>query len=422
MSRNANECSAQIFARLTRFAADRGVIIPDGDRRVFLEEEQYNLLISTQTGPRLIAGRHTAAVHYSSQGLEFLALAGFSAENLDQAAHIRETDVLPGLAVALLADLQVEPIASPASVLDVVAAGSRLDPGYQGHDLGLMLSLFPAIRIFEIDTAATGDDAFAANLLTICAAEGVSGNGWINSEMANELVRLGEQRIAAFPYEFLVRAALDLDPTNMFLALYRCLEATYAFVRARDLATKLGIAHSWVDVAKAVGETLSWYPRHDQSLSAVLGLAAVERNDLVSLATALGKPIAGDELASKVASAVRELRNSLVHYGPTTEPVDLNRDWNELCVPLARLVGSVFAHAYGSVGVTSAGSGAQRDLRDRASRPSKAPKVTGVGRGVKLRIPVWQDFASRAKVLSGVASVLNRLELIGGRLRGRPRP
>jgi hypothetical protein len=299
--------------------------------------------------------------------------------------------------VALLADLGVEPTASPSAVLDVVGAGSKAEPSYPGHDLHLVQGLFPRLRVMEVDAAVAGAPHFAANLLAVCAAESVEGNGWINQALADELSRLAEQRIPGLPYEFLVRATLDLDPKNLFLALYRCLEATYAYTRASELSVKLGITDkSWFDVAKILGESLSWYPRHDQSLSAVLALPAVSAGDLDAIALSLGTDQSGDAVATRVASGVRGLRNSLVHYGPTTRPASVpNDDWNGLCAPLARVVGSVFAHAYGGVGTI-------HDLSEQSSKDLAVSRVEPV---------------ERRPISSGFVSLINRLRRIAKALR-----
>ena len=354
MSRNAKATYAKIFDRLTAYVADHDLTMPSGQRRIFLEEDAYTILLDTKRIEYLRIGRRQAAALLQTTSGRVLAISGFDAQKMRTSPSIREMDWSPGIAVAAIADLEVEPKATPLEVVNIVAAGSADDSHYQGHDLGDVQPLFPPLRLMEIDSEIEGTENFAANLLTFCAAEGADGNGWINKALADELVGLAEQHIAGLPYEFLVRATLDLDPKNLFLALYRCLEATYAFTRASELAEKLGINdRSWFDVAKALGESLSWYPRHDQSLAAILDLPAVSRADLDELAASLGKEPGGDGVATRVASGVRELRNSLVHYGPTTRPVTVpDDDWNRLCAPLARVVGQVFSHTYGGQGTT----------------------------------------------------------------------
>lgn len=347
MSRSANDTAAAIFGRLSTYAADRGTSVPDGERYIFLDETEYDALVTSKRIAHSKFGRNQAAALIEMANGEVLVFAGFDADELATSDHIREVELPPGLAVAMLADLEVDPSASPAAVLNVVGAGSKDDTEYRGHDLAEVLNLYPPLRVLELDNDVAGTPNFYANVLAVCAKQGAHGNGWIESALANELALLAEQRVFGLPYESLTRAVLDLNPSSLFLALYRCLEATYAYTKATELASTLRIDRSWVDVARALGETLSWYPRHDQSLAAVLTLPTVSSGDLEAVALALGHDSSDDALATRVATGVRDLRNSLVHYGPTTRQVDIpDNDWNGLCSPLARVVANVFAHAY----------------------------------------------------------------------------
>lgn len=328
-------------------------MIPTGDRYIFLDEDEYDVLVGSKRLEYMKLGRHQAAALIEFSNGHALALAGFESERVG-ANHICEVEVTPGRAVAMLADLEVDPVAGPSTVLNVVAAGSKSDAEYQGHELVRVLALYPGLRLLEVGADVAGVAHFHSHVLAACARRGAHGNGWINQSLEDELALLGEQRIAGLPYEFLLRAVFDLNPTSLFLALYRCLEATYAYTKASELAESLGINKPWVEVARALGNTLSWYPRHDHSLAALLAMPTVLHSDLEALAVALNRNQGADAISTRVAEGVRELRNSLVHYGPTTRQISiLNDDWNELCIPLARVVGRVFVHAYAAQSVGS---------------------------------------------------------------------
>jgi hypothetical protein len=372
--RNANQANATIFANLSSYSADRGYSIPTGFRRVFLEEEDYDGLVDTKRLAHLRLGRRQAAALLGVGVGEVLVVSGFDSETLADSLNMRETELTPGVAVAALADLEIEPSAAAASVYNVVAAGSSMDSDYEGHDLGDVLALFPRIRVLELDPPVAGLSNFEPNLLVACAAESAQGNGWIDESLAAELVRLAEQRITAFPYEFLVRATLDLDPRSLFLALYRCLEATYAYKRSSELSSKLGVRDlSWFEVARIVGESLSWYPRHHESLTEIFRLPVVDALDLDALAGALGKEADSQDPAATAAAAVREWRNALVHYGPTSRRSPESKpDWNAICKPLAKVVGDVFSHAYADV--------ADEDGADQPSHALSAGQLPGFGR------------------------------------------
>ncbi|MET3206227.1 UNVERIFIED_ORG: hypothetical protein ABIB21_003046 [Arthrobacter sp. UYEF13] len=350
MSRNATQENANIFGLLIEFAADHGSAIPVGERRIFLDEDEYKIFVKSKRIKRFPIARRQAAVLLQVGDEQVIVVSGFESESFRSSQYIREIELSPGVAVAAIHDLGVRPMASALDVYNVVAAGSSVDDEYKGHALRDVKDLYPRIGVVEVDAEVAGEDHFHANLLILCAEEGTNGNGWINEGLADALIRLAEQRIDGFPYEFLVMASLEINPKSLFLALYRCLEATYAFKRSSELVERLGLMDkSWLDVAQALGDSLSWYPRHDQSLAAVLSMPAVDSVDLKELAESLGKDPDGDDVSARVAAGIRDLRNSLVHYGPTTRSVAVpDDDWNRLCIPLARVVGDVFAHTYGA--------------------------------------------------------------------------
>ncbi|MBO1766113.1 hypothetical protein [Allobranchiibius sp. GilTou38] len=231
MSRTAKEANAKIFTRLSAYAANHDVLIPTGERRVFLAEHDYGLLIDSRLIAHFPIGRNQAAILLETSERNILAVAGFEAEAVRPSVYISELEISPGIAVAALADLAVDPTGSPLAVLDVVAAGKVGDIDYEGHDLLRVQTLFPRLRAFEIDAEAGGSDKFFANLLTICAAESVGGNGWITPSLAEELVWLAEQRISGFHMNFsswqpwsLTRETYSLRCTGALRQLMHSLE------------------------------------------------------------------------------------------------------------------------------------------------------------------------------------------------------
>src|SRR5438034_1749124 len=93
----------------------------------------------------------------------------------------------------------------------------------------------------------------------------------------------------AVPYDTLCRSVLDLDPSALFLALYRCLEALYAHGLVRELSNTLKITMSWIEMAQILEAKLGWYPREEPSLEALLKHAAP--GDLEAVASALNDPV-----------------------------------------------------------------------------------------------------------------------------------
>src|SRR5437868_13171482 len=54
----------------------------------------------------------------------------------------------------------------------------------------------------------------------------------------------------------LCRSLFDADPAALFLALYRCLEALYAYSASTKLIGEFGLDRSWTEVAVALEKQL----------------------------------------------------------------------------------------------------------------------------------------------------------------------
>jgi len=348
VARNSNAVQREIFERLATWAAERDFSSPPGSRRIFLSEDEYDIFVQTAPLGSVRFGRAQAAALIGLGDARYVAAGGFAVEFSKSLDGLDELEASAGFQVAMIADLSLEPSANASAVYDVVASAASGVDGYEGHDLELVARLLPPMRLFKMQDPCDAEGSFLAHVVAICVEDALSGNGWIDESLADSLRDLAARRIQHFPYEALARAALDLSPASLYLALYKCLEATYAFVKASALKDELDIEGGWIRVAKALGETLSWYPRHDQSLSNLLARPEVSQQDLHELAVALDVETGDDQVVNRVSNAVRELRNGLVHYGPTTKKFEVpGDDWNSVCTPLARIVGSVFSHAYG---------------------------------------------------------------------------
>jgi hypothetical protein len=151
----------------------------------------------------------------------------------------------------------------------------------------------------------------------------------------------------SFPYDFVSRAAFDSDPRAMYMALYRCIEATYALSKSTALADKLDLDLHWSEMAIKLETVLKWRPRERESLEAVLALASEQ--DLERIVLAFGKK-PGSNLATLAADQIYALRNEIVHYGAGRKSVEIaSYDWNVVCGALIGIVYDVFNNAFEAV-------------------------------------------------------------------------
>ena len=129
------------------------------------------------------------------------------------------------------------------------------------------------------------------------------------------------------------------------MALYRCIEATYAYESCRKLVNKLALTTSWYDLAAALESEVGWHPKEAANLNVILRYA--HESDLEDVCSLLDVEV-GNSLPDSAGKAIYKLRNGIVHFRPGDQPLpDLDSDgWNRLCHLLVQIVFNVFSSAY----------------------------------------------------------------------------
>jgi hypothetical protein len=203
--------------------------------------------------------------------------------------------------------------------------------------------LYPKIQVLSVADLLR-EESFKMFFL-ICLADRRRIEQWIDEQLATILNMITELSPAYIPYEILCRSVLDMDPSALFLALYRCLEALYAHTQTQRLMTALEISKPWAEMAETLEAALGWYPREEPSLEALLAHAVAE--DLQAIAAALNDTIPAEARSEPyVAKRIYQLRNALVHYRPFHQKFPFKEvDWNRLCEAMALLV----FHIYGEI-------------------------------------------------------------------------
>ncbi len=276
---------------------------------------------------RFTATRSLACLSYRghilfcSVGFEESAPPVGAAEVEVDAAHL----------TVILAELKPRPVANVFVIRNVVEASDReSDPKYSGHDFKEVEKLFPPIQLFEV---LQGNPTTWNVFFQACINECEVAGSWIDGKLSSALRSISELAIERIPYAMLCKSIFDADPGSFFLALYRCLEWLYWYASARDVVAALKLTTPWPEVASALEDVLSWYPREEQSLVRLMELAsAADLTTVLQLLDVPGKVYASHSASSQAAARrIYKLRNSLVHYRPAQQRAPFNSiDWAEL--------------------------------------------------------------------------------------------
>jgi len=337
------EANEKLFTSLEMHCERRGdpVVSPGAGRWVQGDSTASDWLAGLVVLDKLEFGFHRSLIHMQLDGTHFIGLVGF--EFRIELTNVIPVPINPGALVVMLSQTRVEPTASPARIRNVVEAAHKGEHGYDGHDAALVEDLYPALTLLQLDDPIDSDTAWRA-FFQLCANECGQGGSWVSAALAAELGGLANMNVPSLPYEQLCRSMFDLDPRSMYMALYRCVEATYAFESCRKLVASLGLSLTWQELATALERELSWHPREASSLNLVLKYA--EQRDLAQVCTCLSRDVSDDPIVS-AGRAIYDLRNRIVHYRLGHDTVDVDGiDWNLLCTLLIAIVFNVFTTAF----------------------------------------------------------------------------
>ncbi|TPK49602.1 hypothetical protein FJ492_00450 [Mesorhizobium sp. B2-5-4] len=334
--KSANEA---IFVSLDDFCRLRGLALANAGqaRWIATERSDRDFLISAKI-EEILSFSPRRKIASVSKGVEtYIFCVGFDFD--EEIFGLQEQDVLGGHLTVALAELSPLPLRSPDEIRQIVEYADKRNSGYGGHDPELVGALFPLVRLLRFSRPVPTWSTF----FSIALSETQLAGTWIEKGLVDDLkmvVDLDDDRI---PYKVLCRSIFDVDPSSFFLALYRCIEALFAYSSASDLSKKLNLTQNWGAIASALEDTLGWHPREDGSLERLLRLAL--KVDLDRITTLIGRVKIGEsESPLCAARSIYWLRNSIVHFRPLQHEVALSRfDWNGICSTMAAIVLDIYA-------------------------------------------------------------------------------
>ncbi len=343
MSRNMIAANQRLFAHLESYCARRGEPLATAGSVRWVRSQSAldrSVLKDLKVHEVLRFGRYRALCRTRLAQTNYIGLLGFEfAVDLPQ---LVARELGAGFVVALLSELLPQPLSGPAQVRDVVEVGRADEEEYGGHEHDAIQSVFPPLQLLECREVPDGDAIWRLFLL-VCGQECQQGGSWMESELTDALSSLTDLSVAALPYQAICLSMFDADPRSLFMALYRCIEATYAYEATQKIVDKLRLEVTWLELATVLDGEIGWHPQEASTLNLVLKNAL--RTDLGELCRLLKSELGADP-ATSAGKALYQLRNRVVHHrGGEAVGFD-DYDWNALCGVLINVVFHVFTHAY----------------------------------------------------------------------------
>lgn len=278
-------------------------------------------------------------------------------------AEVADTPPLAAIWEVIINELQVLPTGSPYELADIILGAPESSfAGVYEVCWEQLRDQYPVINFYALDLLVAQDSALQFDvgdewraMSTAVLHAGRTDESWMSEETVNALRELITSGSSEIPFHSLARSFLDLDPRSLFMALYRCLEATYSFHPMAELRDRLGMEHDWQEVARALADVLKWRPQEEDSLAKMLNLA--EENLVRDLGAALQADLREASNPGKtVAKKLYALRNAIVHHRPGLSTDDQAvDDWDEVCSTLSRVVERVSVAVYDERNADSGG-------------------------------------------------------------------
>ncbi|WP_325919381.1 hypothetical protein [Pseudomonas frederiksbergensis] len=342
-SRNKKEANTIVFGDLDQYCYKNGLQRQNaGEGRWVISEKgtDQRRLVKADLASVMSLGASLKLSRFDLDGVSLFCTVGL--ELPDEIAGLVDEGLNGGMMTAILSELRPMPKATPIEVDNIIGTGVNT-LGYEGHEVLEISQLYPTIRVFS--GADISQFETPRVFFLICLADRIRAGAWIDAQFRANLELIADLSPIAIPYRILCRSLFDTDPSAVFLALYRCLEALYAYSQTSELMGKLGMQMEWNHVARVLEETLSWRPREEPSLGVLLQQAVSDDLRLMLSALGVALPVNAD-LVNYATKQMYQLRNSLVHYRSFHQSFDPDAvDWNRLCEATALMV----LHIYSSI-------------------------------------------------------------------------
>ena len=337
-TRNMKGANTRIFQALDAYCADRQEpirnagearwITTDGRDKVFIQQASVTAqltLSSTMRMARIDFGGHA-----------YFVTCGF--DSIVCPSQLLEGSLDAGLLTVFLAEIAPSPIAAPTAIRDVVEIGD-LKSGYDyvGLDSSQVAEFYQPLQVYLTEASQVVDSARL--FLILCLADRRCSEQWMDAQLTASLRNGFVLCSVGLPIELVCRSVLELDPSALFLVLYRFVEALYSYSLTEAIKTALGIKKSWIEISAKLDDILGWRPKEDQGIEALFELA--ESADVDAIISAMAITVPGDtkKVSAFVARHVYKLRNLLVHYRPVHHSASTqNINWNRLCEAMASIV------------------------------------------------------------------------------------
>jgi hypothetical protein len=321
--------SQALFSKLIVPAEQAGMPIdaPEKGRWIKRRDDTDSSLMSKADVRPLILGRHSRALMVSFKGTRYYLLSGFRRSET-AVDGFEQCELTPGLFALALLELDLDPVASAAEIRDIVEGRYAGADGYTGHDLNDVTPLYPEILCFRANDSFPFTEDVVRAVGSYLSHTFEHGALQISEQTLRSIARLFETGNKHVPYVLILQGMLSFSWQAFYLEIYRCIENMYPLSRLKKLCSSWKPQEPLWSVAILLEKELSWRPREEEALAAVLRECST--STVEALHAAMGGPPSTNDPHASAAKLVYVTRNELVHFRPRL-PSSMKADetWDE---------------------------------------------------------------------------------------------
>ncbi|WP_125954907.1 hypothetical protein [Novosphingobium sp. MD-1] len=307
--------SQALFGRLMASAEQAGTPIdaPDKGRWIKKRDDADIAVMAKAESQSLVLGRHSRTLMVSLDESRYYLMAGFRL-SIAVVDGFELCDLTPGLFALAVLELDLDPVASAATIRDALEGRYNGVAGYNGHDLEEISNLFPDILCFRADNNFSFTEDIVRSVGSYLAHTYEHGALPISKETRNSLARIFETGNKHLPYALILQGMLSFSWQSFYLEVYRCIENMYPLSRLKRLSSSFPTNIPLRDLAILLEKELAWRPREEEALAAIL--RECSSSTLKALHAAMCATSPPNDLHAASAKLVYSTRNELVHFRP----------------------------------------------------------------------------------------------------------
>lgn len=261
---------------------------------------------------------------------------------------IESIEINAGIITALLFELKV-PIyrkVNPLEIADEIFYPPQSNQEKIPYNFSQVIKFFNQVFVYKIQVESPFSEQESNNLVRLTGFYTSNNNQMILLDFSQETIKVFErifvESVESIPYENLLFSMVSFSWKYSFLDVYRCIERLFSISITENLYNNFDLKkYSLLKFATEIENQLSWKPKEEEAVSKLIDSSP---ENAMRILGNIKKVIDGND-EGDYGKLIYRIRNSIVHFRPATESIELSdEDWDKLIRALLLVVEYWYKH------------------------------------------------------------------------------